>query len=60
VWIEHNLNAIQTAAWVLDLGPEGDEAGGYMVAQGTPEAGAGVEKSYTGQFLRQTLGALNH
>ena len=55
VVIEHNLDVIKTADWVLDLGPEGGEAGGYIVAEGTPEAVAGVEGSYTGQFLREVL-----
>jgi len=53
--IEHNLEVIKTADWVIDLGPEGGEAGGRIVAQGTPEAVARVEASYTGQYLKQVL-----
>ncbi len=53
--IEYNLNAIRTADWVIDLGPEGGEDGGYVVAEGTLEQVAGVEGSYTGQFLREML-----
>jgi excinuclease ABC subunit A len=53
--IEHNLDVIKTADWVLDLGPEGGEAGGYIVAEGTPEAVAEVEASYTGRFLQEVL-----
>ena len=51
--IEHNLELIQAADWVIDLGPEGGEAGGRIVAQGTPEAIASVENSYTGKYLKQ-------
>ena len=50
--IEHNLDVIRAADWVIDLGPEGGGAGGYVVAAGTPEAVAGVAASYTGQYLR--------
>jgi excinuclease ABC subunit A len=53
--IEHNLDVIKTADWVLDLGPEGGEAGGRLVAAGTPEEVAGVEGSYTGQYLKRVL-----
>jgi excinuclease ABC subunit A len=53
--IEHNLDVIKTADWIVDLGPEGGDAGGYIVAQGTPEQVARVEKSYTGQFLSRVL-----
>jgi len=53
--IEHNLDVIKTADWIVDLGPEGGDAGGYIVAQGTPEEVARVEKSYTGQFLKRVL-----
>ena len=49
--IEHNLDVIRNADWILDLGPEGGENGGRMIAQGTPEQVAGVKKSYTGQAL---------
>ena len=53
--IEHNLTVIMTADWVIDLGPEGGEEGGYIIAEGTPEEIAAVEASCTGQFLRQIL-----
>ena len=53
--IEHNLDVIKTADWVIDLGPEGGDEGGYMVAAGTPEAVAQVEGSHTGRFLRGVL-----
>ena len=49
--IEHNLDVIRNADWVVDLGPEGGEEGGRIVAQGTPEQVARVKKSYTGQAL---------
>ncbi|MDM8007667.1 MAG: ATP-binding cassette domain-containing protein, partial [Phycisphaerae bacterium] len=55
VVIEHNLDVIKTADWVIDLGPEGGEAGGYIVAAGTPERVADCEASYTGQALRPVL-----
>jgi excinuclease ABC subunit A len=50
--IEHNLEVIRHADWIIDLGPEGGDAGGRIVAQGTPEQVAQVEQSYTGRFLR--------
>ena len=53
--IEHNLDVIKQADWVVDLGPEGGEAGGEVVAVGTPEEVAEVEGSYTGRFLREVL-----
>jgi excinuclease ABC subunit A len=53
--IEHNLDVIKQADWVVDLGPEGGEAGGEVIATGTPEQVAEVEESYTGQYLRQVL-----
>lgn len=53
--IEHNLDVIKTADYIIDLGPEGGEAGGYVVAVGTPEKVAQVERSYTGQFLKKEL-----
>jgi excinuclease ABC subunit A len=49
--IEHNLDVIRNADWIIDLGPEGGEDGGRLVAQGTPEQVAKVKKSYTGQAL---------
>jgi excinuclease ABC subunit A len=53
--IEHNLDVIKTADWVIDLGPEGGSRGGSVVATGTPEEVARVEESYTGQFLKKLL-----
>jgi excinuclease ABC subunit A len=53
--IEHNLDVIKQADWIVDLGPEGGEAGGEVIATGTPEQVAEVDESYTGQFLRQLL-----
>jgi excinuclease ABC subunit A len=53
--IEHNLDLIQAADWVIDMGPEGGDAGGRIVAQGTPETIAGVPDSYTGKYLKQVL-----
>ena len=55
VVIEHNLDVIRTADWIIDLGPEGGDAGGVIVAEGTPEDVAAVRSSYTGQFLRRAL-----
>jgi excinuclease ABC subunit A len=55
VVIEHNLDVIKTADWLIDLGPEGGDGGGQIVAQGTPEQVAEVEQSFTGQFLRDLL-----
>jgi excinuclease ABC subunit A len=56
--IEHNLDVIKQADWIVDLGPEGGEAGGEIVATGTPEDVAEVEGSYTGQYLRPLLPAV--
>jgi excinuclease ABC subunit A len=53
--IEHNLDVIKQADWIVDLGPEGGEAGGEIVAVGTPEDIADVDESFTGQFLRNVL-----
>ncbi len=53
--IEHNLDLIQAADWIIDLGPEGGEAGGSIIAQGTPETIATVPDSYTGKYLKQAL-----
>jgi excinuclease ABC subunit A len=53
--IEHNLDVIKSADWVIDLGPEGGEGGGKIVAEGTPEAVAKIRKSYTGQALKAVL-----
>jgi excinuclease ABC subunit A len=57
VVIEHNLDVIKTADWIIDLGPEGGEAGGEIVATGRPEDVAANPASYTGQHLRPLLGA---
>jgi excinuclease ABC subunit A len=54
--IEHNLDVIKTADWVIDLGPDGGEQGGEIVAQGTPEQVVRVARSYTGQALKKVLG----
>ena len=59
VVIEHNLDVIKTADYIIDLGPEGGQRGGTIVAQGTPEEVAAVEASYTGQFLKKIL-AVEH
>jgi excinuclease ABC subunit A len=58
VVIEHNLDVIKTADWIIDLGPEGGERGGEVVAAGAPEDVAEVEESYTGQFLGKALGTV--
>src|SRR5439155_13941379 len=55
--IEHNLDVLKTADWVIDLGPEGGEAGGQILAAGTPEHVATVRHSYTGQYLERVLAA---
>jgi excinuclease ABC subunit A len=55
VVIEHNLEVIKTADWVIDLGPEGGDRGGNLVGSGPPEAIAELENSYTGQYLKQVL-----
>jgi excinuclease ABC subunit A len=54
--IEHNLEVIKTADWLIDLGPEGGDAGGRIVAEGPPERVARVAASYTGQYLTDHLG----
>ena len=56
VVIEHNLDVIKTADWLIDLGPEGGDGGGRIVAQGTPEQVAANNASYTGRYLRELLG----
>ncbi len=53
--IEHNLDVIKQADWIVDMGPEGGSGGGLVVAEGTPEHVAGVAGSYTGQFLQEIL-----
>jgi excinuclease ABC subunit A len=55
--IEHNLDVLKTADWIIDLGPEGGEAGGYLVAAGSPEHVASISASYTGQHLHRILSA---
>ena len=55
VVIEHNLEVIKTADWVIDLGPGGGTGGGELVAEGTPEQVAGVEASWTGRYLAPLL-----
>ena len=56
VVIEHNLDVIKTADWIIDLGPEGGSDGGTIVAEGTPEDVVKNKDSYTGQFLKQLIG----
>ena len=53
--IEHNLDVIKNVDWIIDLGPEGGDKGGYLVAQGTPEQVAKSKKSYTGRYLKEVL-----
>ena len=53
--IEHNLDLIKTADHIIDLGPEGGEGGGQIIAEGTPEQVAKIKESYTGQFLAKIL-----
>jgi len=55
VVIEHNLDVIKTADWVVDLGPEGGSGGGQIIAQGTPEAICDIAESHTGRFLKPLL-----
>jgi excinuclease ABC subunit A len=57
VVIEHNLDVIKTADWVIDLGPEGGDGGGQIIAVGTPEAVAANPASFTGEYLRPLLAA---
>ena len=54
--IEHNLDVIKTADWIIDIGPEGGDGGGQIVATGTPEQVAGEDRSYTGHYLKPMLG----
>jgi excinuclease ABC subunit A len=56
VVIEHNLEVIKTADWIIDLGPEGGDKGGEIVATGTPEQVVEVARSYTGRYLKPLLG----
>ena len=55
--IEHNLDVIKSADWLIDIGPEGGAGGGRILATGTPEQLAKVKKSHTGFFLKEILGA---
>jgi excinuclease ABC subunit A len=54
--IEHNLDVIKSADWIVDMGPEGGSGGGTVVAEGTPEDVAKIEASHTGGFLAEILG----
>jgi excinuclease ABC subunit A len=56
ITIEHNLDVIKTADWLIDMGPEGGNKGGLVLATGTPEELAEIPESHTGQFLRPMLG----
>ena len=58
--IEHNLDVIKTADYIIDLGPEGGDEGGRVVATGTPEEIAAVAGSHTGRYLRQVLTSSRH
>ena len=53
--IEHNLDIIKCADWIIDMGPEGGDGGGHVIAKGTPEDVAKVKGSYTGQYLKPVL-----
>jgi excinuclease ABC subunit A len=53
--IEHNLDIIKVADWIIDLGPDGGDRGGFLVAEGTPEELCHAKKSYTGEFLKAHL-----
>jgi len=53
--IEHNLDVIKTADWIVDLGPEGGSRGGNVIAKGTPEEVARIDASHTGRYLRAIL-----
>ena len=53
--IEHNLDVIKTADWIIDIGPEGGSGGGMIIAEGTPEKVATVKESFTGEYLQKVL-----
>ncbi len=53
--IEHNLDVIKSSDWVIDLGPEGGDEGGNVIAEGTPERIMKINKSYTGKFLKEVI-----
>ena len=55
VVIEHNLDVIKTADWIIDMGPEGGADGGKVIAEGSPEKVATVDSSYTGKFLKNLI-----
>jgi len=55
VIIEHNLDVIKTADWIIDMGPEGGDGGGTILAEGTPEQVAQITQSYTGRYLKSML-----
>ena len=55
VIIEHNLHVIKSADWIIDMGPEGGDGGGTVIAEGTPEDVAQVEESHTGRFIKELL-----
>ena len=57
--IEHNLDVIKTADWIIDLGPEGGDGGGKIIAQGTPEEIANCSSSHTGRYLKDIIGKAN-
>lgn len=54
--IEHNLDVIKTADWIVDLGPEGGDGGGRIIAEGSPEQVAKIKGSYTGKYLKSIIG----
>ena len=58
--IEHNMDVIKTADYIIDLGPEGGEEGGYVIGCGTPEEICKINNSYTGQFLEKILSKTSH
>lgn len=58
--IEHNLDVIKTAGWIIDLEPEGGEKGGYIVGEGTPELASSTHKTYTGKYLGEFLNGKHH
>ena len=53
--IEHNIDVIKSSDWVIDLGPEGGDEGGNIIAEGTPEKIMNIKKSYTGKFLKEEI-----
>jgi excinuclease ABC subunit A len=57
---EHNLDVIKTADWIIDLGPEGGEKGGYIIVEGTPEQASSTHEIYTGKYLKEFLVGKHH